>query len=179
MIAYAISDPTTLNFNFLSADLERFSQKADMIVYRDKSTPNYQNNASLFLAEAKKQNFSKILLHSDYKLAHRLKADGVHLTSSQFSDIQKANALGLFVVISTHSLDEALEAQKLGVDLVTFSPVFATPNKGEPKGVEKLEKVLSKLSIGVVALGGIVSVEQIEACQNSGAFGFASIRYFA
>ena len=178
MIAYAITDPTTLNFNTLSTDLQRFSQKADMIVYRDKATTNYQNNASLFLAESKKYNFSKVLLHSDYKLAHKLKADGVHLTSLQLSDIQKAKDLGLFVVVSTHSLDEALEAQKLGADLVTFSPVFTTPNKGEPKGVEELNRVVSKLSIGVIALGGIVSSEQIEACRKSGAFGFASIRYF-
>ena len=178
MIAYAITDPTTLNFNTLSSDLERFSQKVDMIVYRDKSTNHYQQNASLFLAEAKKYNFSKILLHSDYNLAHKLKADGIHLTSSQFSDIKKAKDLGLFVIISTHSLEEALEAQKLGVDLVTFSPIFATPNKGEPKGIEELKKVVSKLSIGVIALGGIVSCEQIEACRKSGAFGFASIRYF-
>ena len=178
MIAYAITDPTTLNFNSLASDLKRFAQKADMILYRDKSTIDYQKKASLFLTESKQHNFSKILLHSDYQLAHKLKADGVHLTSSQFSDIQKAKALGLFVVISTHTLEEALEAQKLGADLVTFSPIFATPNKGEPKGVEELRKVVSKLSIGVIALGGIVSSEQIEACRDSGAFGFASIRYF-
>ena len=178
MIAYAISDPTTLNFNSLNSDLQRFVQKANMIVYRDKSTTEYQKNASLFIAEAKKYNFSKILLHSDYELAHKLKADGVHLTSLQFSDIKKAKGLGLFVVISTHSLDEALKAQKLGVDLVTFSPIFATPNKGEPKGVGELKEVVSKLSIGVIALGGIVSREQIEACRKSGVFGFASIRYF-
>ncbi len=178
MIAYAITDSSTLNFNFLTSDLQRFAQNADIIVYRDKSTAHYQKNAFLFLAEAKKQNFSKILLHSNYQLAHKLKADGVHLSSLQFSDIQKAKALGLFVIISTHSLDEALEAQKLGVDLVTFSPIFATPNKGEPKGVEELKKVVSKLSIGVIALGGIVGNEQIEACRDSGAFGFASIRYF-
>jgi len=178
MIAYAITDLSTLNFNTLDSDLQRFAQKADMIVYRDKVTKYYQKNASLFLAEAKKYNFSKILLHSDYKLAHKLKADGVHLTSSEFSDIQKAKDLGLFIVVSTHSLEEALEAQKLGADLVTFSPVFATPNKGEPKGVEELRKVVSKLSIGVIALGGIMSSEQIEACRKSGAFGFASIRYF-
>ena len=178
MIAYAITDLSTLNFNTLDSDLQRFAQKAEMIVYRDKVTKYYQKNASLFLAEAKKYNFSKILLHSDYKLAHKLKADGVHLTSSEFSDIQKAKDLGLFIVVSTHSLEEALEAQKLGADLVTFSPVFATPNKGEPKGVEELRKVVSKLSIGVIALGGIMSSEQIEACRKSGAFGFASIRYF-
>ena len=178
MIAYAITDPSTLNFNSLSSDVQHFAQKADMIVYRDKLTTDYQKNASLFLAEAKKYNFFKILLHNYYKLAHKLKADGVHLTSSQFSDIQKAKVLGLFVVVSTHSLEEALEAQKLGADLVTFSPIFSTPNKGEPKGVEELRKVVSKLSMGVIALGGIVSIEQIEACRNSGAFGFASIRYF-
>ena len=178
MIAYAITDPTTLNFNSLSSDLQRFAQKADMIVYRDKSTTEYQKNSSLFIAEAKKYNFSKILLHSDYKLANKLKADGVHLTSSQFSYIQKAKALGLFVVISTHSLEEALEAQKLGADLVTFSPIFATPNKGEPKGVEELKEVVSKLYIGVIALGGVLGSKQIEACRDSRAFGFASIRYF-
>ncbi len=179
MIAYAITDPSTLNFNTLSSDLQCFSQKADMIVYRDKATNHYQNNASSFLDEAKKQNFFKILLHSNYQLAYKLKADGVHLTSTQFLDISKAKTLGLFVIISTHSLEEALEAQQLGADLVTFSPVFATPNKGEPKGVDELCKIISKLSIGVIALGGIISKEQIEVCRESGAFGFASIRYFS
>ncbi len=178
MIAYAITNPTTLNFDSLSSDLQRFAQKADMIVYRDKSTTEYQKNASLFIAEAKKYNFSKILLHSNYELAHKLKADGVHLTSLQFSDIKKAKDLGLFVVVSAHSLDEALEAQKLGADLVTFSPIFNTPNKGKPKGIGELKRVVSKLSIGVIALGGIVGSEQIEACRDSGALGFASIRYF-
>ncbi len=179
MIAYAITDPTTLNFNSLYSDLKRFDKKADMILYRDKVTLDYQENASLFLSEAKKHNFSKILLHSNYQLANKLKADGVHLTSSQFSDIKEAKDLGLFVIISTHSLEEALEAQKLGVDLVTFSPIFATPNKGEPKGVEELKRVVSKLSIGVIALGGVLSSKQIESCQKCGALGFASIRYFA
>ena len=179
MVAYAITDSSTLNFNSLTSDLKRFAQKADMIVYRDKITNIYNQNASLFLTEAKQHNFSKILLHSNYKLAHKLKADGVHLTSSQFSDIQKAKDLGLFVIISTHSLYEALEAQKLGANMVTFSPIFATPNKGKPKGIEKLRKIVSYLSIGVIALGGIVSSEQIEACEESGAYGFASIRYFS
>ncbi len=179
MLAYAITDSSTLNFNSLTSDLKHFSQKADMIVYRDKITNTYNKNASIFLVEAKKHNFSKILLHSNYKLAHKLKADGVHLTSSQFSDIQKSKDLGLFVIISTHSLNEAVKAQNLGANLVTFSPIFATPNKGNPKGIEKLRNVVSHLSIGVIALGGIVSIEHIEACEESGAYGFASIRYFS
>ena len=178
MIAYAITDPSTLNFNTLKTDIERFSKKAEMIVYRDKSNDDYAKYAREFILEAKKHAFQKILLHTDYNLAKQLGADGVHLKSTQFSEIKNAKALGLFVVISTHSLDEALEAQKLGADMVTFSPIFATPNKGEPKGIEELKKVVSALSIGLIALGGIVSNEQIDLCKEAGVNGFASIRYF-
>ncbi|CAA6821899.1 MAG: Thiamine monophosphate synthase [uncultured Sulfurovum sp.] len=179
MIAYAITDPSTLNFQTLTTDIQCFSTKADMLVYRDKSTHNYAKNAKRFIAESKKHNFQKILLHTDYILAHELKADGVHLKSTQFSDIANAKALGLFVVISTHTQEEAQKAEALGADMLTFSSIFVSPNKGEPKGVEELKKLISMLSIPVIALGGILTEEQIVLCQKSGAFGFASIRYFS
>lgn len=179
MIAYAITDPSTLNFQTLDTDLKRFVSKADMIVYRDKSTDNYAVNAEQFIQEAKKYSFQKILLHTDYNLAHILKADGVHLKSTQFEDIKKAKALGLWVVISTHTFDEALEAQALGADMISFSPIFKTPNKGEPKGVKVLEELVSLVSIPVIALGGIVNPKQVALCEESGAKGFAAIRYFA
>jgi len=178
MIAYAITDPSTLNFQTLSTDIKRFSIKADMLLYRDKSTDNYASNAKLFIEEAKKYSFKKILLHGDYLLAKELKADAVHLKSTQFSDIKKAKALGLFVVISTHTVEEAKKAEFLGADMITFSPIFTTPNKGEPKGIEELKSLVFKLSIPVIALGGIITKEQIDICENAGAFGFASIRYF-
>jgi thiamine-phosphate pyrophosphorylase len=178
MIAYAITDPSTLNFQTLKSDIENFSKKADMLVYRDKSSDDYASNAKLFILEAREYAFSKILLHSDYDLAKMLNADGVHLKSTQFSDIKKAKTLGLFVVISTHSIEEAKKAESLGADMITFSPIFSTPNKGEPKGVEVLKSLVAKLTIPVIALGGILSEKQIEACENAGAFGFASIRYF-
>jgi thiamine-phosphate pyrophosphorylase len=179
MIAYAITDPTTLNFNTLENDMKRFALKADMIVYRDKFTNDYALNADRFIEESKKYAFQKILLHTDYKLAHKLKANGVHLKSTQFADIVQAKDLGLFVVISTHTNEEALKAQKLGADMITFSPIFSTPNKGEPKGVEVLKELIDLLDIPVIALGGIVGQEQINACKENGAKGFASIRYFS
>jgi len=179
MIAYAITDPSTLNFQTLEHDIECFAKKADMIVYRDKSTVNYTSTAKLFLEETNKHSFQKVLLHTDYELADELDADGVHLKSTQFDDIEKAKALGLFVVISTHSPEEALKAQNLGVDMISYSPIFATPNKGEPKGATELQKLTSLLDIPVIALGGIVGEEQVDLCEKSGAFGFASIRYFA
>ena len=177
MIAYAITDPTTLHFSDLERDLERFSQHASMIVYRDTDNPDYVQGAQHFIAFAKA--FEKVLLHSDYLLAKKLNADGIHLKSTQFSDIKKAKNLGLFVVVSTHTLEEALEAEVLGADMVTMSPIFYTPDKGEAMGVDVLKNIVSQVQIPVIALGGILTKEQIDACKDAGAKGFASIRYFA
>lgn len=177
MIRYAITDPHTLDFNSLQHDLKRFSQKASMIVYRDKDNSNYAHGAKLFVENAK--GFEKVLLHGEYLLADNLGADGVHLSSTQFSDIPKAKKLGLFVVISTHTLDEAKLAQALGADMITFSPVFETPNKGKALGLKALEELLMHVDIPVIALGGVLTQEQIKSCEKSGASGFASIRYFA
>jgi thiamine-phosphate pyrophosphorylase len=176
MIAYAITDPSTLRFNTLENDLRRFSKHADMIVYRDIQTSSYEKYASLFLSAAK--GFKKVLLHSDYQLAHNLGADGVHLKSTQIDKIQNAKRLDLFVVVSTHTKEEVLKAEALGSDMVTLSPIFYTPNKGLPLGLEKLSEIVSEVSIPVIALGGVLADEQIENCIESGATGFASIRYF-
>ena len=178
MIAYAITDPQTLSFQTLEDDIKRFATKADMIVYRDKLNSNYIKDAKLFMIEAKKYSFDKVLLHTDYNLAYKLKADGVHLKSTQFNDIEKAKALGLFIIISTHTLEDALEAQILGANMITLSPIFNSPNKGEPIALKALNHVVSLLSIPVIALGGIISEEQIDSCERNGAKGFASIRYF-
>jgi len=177
MLAYAITDPTTLNFDRLKSDLEAFSCKTSMIVYRDKETNTYASNAKAFVTAAK--HFDRVLLHGDYLLAKECNADGVHLKSTQFDDIIKAKRLGLFVIVSTHSMDEAKDAEALGADMITFSPVFYTPNKGDAVGVDVLKEVVSSVSIPVLALGGILTQTQIDACAYVGAKGFASIRYFA
>ena len=181
MIAYAITDPSTLDFNALAQDLERFSQYASMIVYRDTKNPNYAEYARLFMASINnsEKGFKKVLLHSDYLLAKALNSDGVHLKSTQFSDIKKAKALGLFVVVSTHNLEETLEVEALGADMITMSPIFHTPNKGFPMGVDVLKMIVSQVQIPVIALGGILTKDQINVCKDAGEKGFASIRYFA
>ena len=178
MISYAITDPSTLSFKSLTGDLKRFSTKADIIVYRDKLNLNYKINAKLFIEEAKKFPFQKILLHTDIYLASQLNADGVHLTSLNLDKIVLAKSLNLFVVVSTHTIKEAKEAQKLGADMVTFSPIFNTPNKGKPIGLYAIRELSKVINIPIIALGGVITKEQIKECQEYGAFGFASIRYF-
>ncbi|HSR73520.1 MAG TPA: thiamine phosphate synthase [Sulfurovum sp.] len=177
MIRYAITDPSTLDLHYLERDLKRFAQKASMIVYRDKSDLSF-TNAEAFVKAAKKFAFEKVLIHGDRKLAKSIEADGVHLSSRQLEEISQAKADNLFVVVSTHTLEELKKAERLGADMATFSPIFETPNKGLPVGLEVLRSVTAQVSIPVIALGGILSQEQISACEEHGASGFASIRYF-
>jgi len=152
--------------------------RPEFALYRHKETKEYVFHAQNFLEMAKNIPNLKAFLHQDYALADKLNATGVHLTSTQFESIEKAKALGLEVVVSTHTKEEVLNAERLGADYVTFSPIFSTPNKGEPKGVEVLKEVVNATSLKVIALGGIVTQEHIKEIEQSGAFAFASIRYF-
>lgn len=178
MISYAITDPSTFNVYHPESYLNSVAGKADMLLYRDKNSPNYSESATFFIERAYSYPFKKIL-HGDYKLALQLKADGVHLRSDQLNEIIHAKKAGCFVIASTHSEEELQKAVENGVDMVTFSPVFHSPGKGEPKGVNTLKKMVEKFSIPIIALGGIVGKDEIEAVEKAGAVGFASIRYFA
>ena len=147
-------------------------------LYRDKLNPSYDIGAAHFLEVCSQFENIKSFIHQRVDLAKELNATGVHLTSKQFDEISHAKNLGLEVIISTHTHKEVMQAQKLGADAVTYSPIFTSPGKGEPKGIEDLKKLLEECDINVFALGGIVTQEHINMLKETKAYGFASIRYF-
>ena len=72
------------------------------------------------------------------------------------------------------------QAQHAGADYVIFGPVFPTPSKakfGAPQGVARLEELCRKLSIPVIAIGGI-TLENAQECMRAGTAGIAAIRLF-
>lgn len=185
-INYLITDP-----KYYSDEKEKFSEVLDnslqkhnvsVASFRDKQSSNIEELAQVFLTICKKHNIEKKILNSDIELALKLNFDGVHLTSKQFDKIKECKEKGLFVIISCHDLDEASKAYELGADAITYSPIFYTPFKGKPKGCEALKSLVEKLDIKreffIIALGGIIALEQIEQIKTTGANGFASIRYF-
>ncbi|QOP41534.1 thiamine phosphate synthase [Sulfurimonas marina] len=182
MKKYLITSP-----EFYTQESETFAEKLeaqiqkhqpDFLLYRDKENANYAELAKTFIAVCKEHQGVKCFLHQDPLLAHQLDAGGVHLNSTQFDKIAKAKELGLEVIVSTHTHDEVNEVQSLGADYVTYSPIFPSPNKGIPKGIEDLKLIVKSLNIKIFALGGIVDKVQIKAVEDAKAFGFASIRYF-
>nr|WP_275854662.1 thiamine phosphate synthase [Sulfurimonas sp. MAG313] len=143
------------------------------ICLRDKNNPLYTELAEAFMSI---QGDHKTLLHGNVDLAVSLGAYGVHLTSLQYDEIKKAKDLGLYVIASTHCIQEAQEAEL--ADAISYSPIFATANKGKPKGLADLKEIMGKININIFALGGITTSKQIEQVQSTGVYGFASIRHF-
>jgi thiamine-phosphate pyrophosphorylase len=145
----------------------------DYICLRDKNSFLYAELAEAFMGL---KGSYKALLHGNVDLAIALGAYGVHLSSLQFCEIEKAKKAGLYVIASTHSYEEVLLASQ--ADAITYSPIFHSPNKGKPKGLADLKEIKGKIKTNIFALGGITSKEQIKQVEDLGVYGFASIRYF-
>lgn len=105
-------------------------------------------------------------------------AAGVHLPANGLPADAVRRSFGpeILIGVSCHNEDELLAAQNDGADFATFSPVFASPGKGEPTGIEKLRAVVEKSEgFPVIALGGI-SLDNIAAVLATKAAGVAAIR---
>ena len=62
---------------------------------------------------------------------------------------------------------------------VRFLPIFKTQNKGQPLGIDFLEKLNPKnYQAEIFALGGIIGAKEVEAISKTSIKNFASIRYF-
>lgn len=88
-------------------------------------------------------------------------ADGVHLGLEDLPVAAARHAApDLIIGASTHSLDEALEAQRSGSSYVNIGPIFATQTKATPTGAvgpDLLDTIVPRLSIPFTCMGGINS----------------------
>ena len=150
----------------------------DFVCFRDKINQDIYPYAKRFIEITAAANITQTLINRDIVLARKLGFWGLHLTSQQQDQIASVSK-NFFTLISTHTLQEALDAERRGADAVTISPIFASPGKGEGKGVELLCDVTRQLqTTKVFALGGIVSQKEIALIATCQPYGFASIRYF-
>ncbi len=103
--------------------------------------------------------FNACLIINDYAdIALAVDADGVHLGQDDMPIREARSIMGNRIIgISTHSVQEALEAERDGADYIGFGSIFPTATKevGTPKGVDGLRAVKLAASIPVIAIGGI------------------------
>lgn len=97
--------------------------------------------------------------HLDIALAAG--ADGVHLGQDDLP-LAAARRLApdLLIGASTHTLEEALEAERDGADYVNIGPIFATSTKagvGPILGPKAIAIIGSRISIPFTVMGGITA----------------------
>ncbi|GAB4417107.1 MAG: thiamine phosphate synthase [Thermodesulfovibrionales bacterium] len=131
------------------------------------------------MRELTKRYNAKLFINDRVDVAAAVGADGVHLGKGSMpaSAAKKVSKGRLTVGVSTHSISEALEAEEEGADFITFGPIYQTPSKlkyGEPVGINALKIVRSRVSIPIMAIGGI-NIDRTREVMASGADGVAVI----
>ncbi|MEK6397915.1 MAG: thiamine phosphate synthase [Terriglobus sp.] len=123
---------------------------------------------------------TKLLLNGTAALAQWAGADGVHLSSTTFSQNLQSHH-GLLVSVSCHTIADVRRAAEFA-DLILFAPVFEKRVRGEVVvagvGIDMLREACGIAGeVPVLALGG-VTAKNTQACVDAGAAGVAGIRLF-
>lgn len=139
---------------------------------KDLTKEEYRNLAKQVLQICEKHQVSCIL-HSFTDEAIELSAEAVHLPLSILREMTEEQRSRFKVLgASCHSLEEALEAERLGCTYIIAGHIFATDcKKGLPgRGLDFLKSICENVSIPVYAIGGI-NGENIADVRNAGAKG--------
>lgn len=119
------------------------------------------------------------IINDRLDLALAADADGVHLGQDDLPPKAARELLGAdkFLGVSTHSLEQALEAAEQGADYLGIGPIFATGTKAtgyEPKGCDIIRQVRARIDLPLVAIGGI-TLSNVGEIIAAGAAGVAVI----
>lgn len=167
--------------NFLERIAKIASTHPVGIILREKdlSEKEYRELAEKVLKICRKYEILCIL-HSFANVAKELNCTALHLPLPVLRSLV-AEEKNSFTILgaSCHSVEEALEAEKLGCTYITAGHVFETDcKKGLPgRGLDFLKNVCENVSIPVYGIGGIApdNMEEIRKAKAAGACVMSSI----
>jgi len=101
------------------------------------------------------------IVNDSVELARELDADGVHLGQDDGTIAQARTMLGAGKIVgkSTHTLEEALQAEEEGADYIGFGAMYPTDSKNVTHipGTAGLSAIRDRIKLPVVAIGGITT----------------------
>jgi thiamine-phosphate pyrophosphorylase len=143
------------------------------VQYRDKDSTRREIYEQSVRLRSITRDFEAALVINDHPdIALAAEADGVHLGQEDLplKEARKIVGKDAIIGISTHTVEQAVVAQKDGANYIGFGPIFHTRTKdaGNPQGTGMLEEVKKHVTIPVVAIGGI-NISNIQAVIEAGA----------
>jgi thiamine-phosphate pyrophosphorylase len=156
---YFITDAALSRAGNLSDVAAAVAAKVRVVQYRQKQGLTFD-----LVAEARQLRqlcrHIRFLVNDRVDLALEVGADGVHLGQEDLPCPEARKMLGpeKIIGVTVHTVAEALAAQAAGADYLGVSPIFSTATKtdaGAPTGGELLAEIRRRVSLPLVAIGGI------------------------
>jgi thiamine-phosphate diphosphorylase len=156
-----------------------------LVQFRAKSiAPASYRQLAVEVLACCRQYEAMLLLNADPRLLDEVDADGVHLDGARLAACQRdpqplAYATGKLVSAACHSLEQLRQAEAIGADFVTLSPVLATASH---PGASTLAwngfgELAAQTNLPVYALGGMHE-GLLATARAHGAYGIAGIGAF-
>jgi thiamine-phosphate pyrophosphorylase len=99
------------------------------------------------------------ILNDHPELVREIGADGIHVGQDDLSVAEARAQAGADVIVgkSTHSLEQAIAAEKEGADYIGVGPIYATQTKPDyvPVGPPLIGQVRSAVEVPQFCIGGI------------------------
>ena len=151
--------------------------RTTIIIYRNYTSPKKNINEILKIKKFFKKKGNKFLLANDFKLALKLRLDGVYLPSfnNTFNHLSYTKMKNFDVIGSAHNLKEIRIKELQKAKTIFISSLFKK-NKNY-LGFNKFKILNNFTKNEVVALGGI-SKKNIKKTQLLKIAGIAGISYF-
>ena len=124
------------------------------------------------LHEITARSSTPLIVNDHAEIASRVPVEGVHV--GQYDDpievARRKAARQITVGKSTHSVEQALAAQREGADYIGFGPIFATPTKPDyaPIGLSDIGRVHAEVHLPIFCIGGI-NIDNLQSVIDAGA----------
>jgi thiamine-phosphate diphosphorylase len=151
-----------------------------LVQFRAKSiAPASYRQLAVEVLACCRQYEATLLLNADPRLLDEVDADGVHLDGARLAASRPDSDRGKLVSAACHSLEQLRQAEAIGADFVTLSPVLATASH---PGTSTLEwdgfaGLAAQTKLPVYALGGMHR-DLLAKAREHGAYGIAGIGAF-
>ncbi|MBU2102064.1 MAG: thiamine phosphate synthase [Candidatus Omnitrophota bacterium] len=134
---------------------------ADILQMREKAKSAGALEAlGKVLAQLCKEKKVIFIVNDDPYLARRLDADGVHLGQEDMQryslrGIRDIIGTGKIIGVSTHSIEQFVDANMTDVDYIAYGPIFLTKTKEYSIGTADIATVVQCATKPVFFIGGI------------------------
>src|SRR5690625_32047 len=134
-------------------------------------------NLGLNLRKLCREHRIPFIVNDDIELALKLDADGIHVGQGDIpvNELRQQIPPHYMIGLSTSTVGESLEAERLKVDYIGVGPIHATATKEDalqPIGLKGLQEIRQHTQLPIVAIGGI-TVADVSQVIAHGADGVA------